>query len=179
MFQWAETTEWAPQAFTGGGGRTRAGRQRVCFQLQFDPARLDQYLEDHKAVWPEMQQALRSCGWHNYSLFYRPDGFAIGYFETDANFETACKRMDAQSVNRRWQSAMAKYTPAGLSPLVGAAELCHYFYLGTDVQDSSGAADLAGAVAAELKRPLTVALAVATFGLGAVCGLLVARGRTR
>ena len=72
---------WRPQPFTGAA-RTRTGRRRVAFQLQFEPSRLGEYLKDHEAVWPEMQQALVSCGWHNYSLFYRADGFAVGYFET-------------------------------------------------------------------------------------------------
>jgi L-rhamnose mutarotase len=112
---------WGPQTYTGGGGRTRAGLRRVCFQLQFEPSKLDEYLKDHEAIWPEMQRALVDCGWHNYSLFFRPDGFAIGYFETDVDFATACARMEAHEVNARWQSAMAKYTPAGLSPLEGAA----------------------------------------------------------
>ena len=66
-----------------------------------------------------MQQALVDCGWHNYSLFYRPDGFAVGYFETDASgFEEAGGRMEGYDVNAVWQEAMSKYTPA--NPLVHA-----------------------------------------------------------
>lgn len=30
-----------------------------------------------------MQQALVDCGWYDYSLFYRADGFAVGVFQTD------------------------------------------------------------------------------------------------
>jgi L-rhamnose mutarotase len=52
--------------------------RRVCFQMKFDSGDLDQYLLDHEAVWPEMQEALVRSGWHNYSLWYRKDGFAIG-----------------------------------------------------------------------------------------------------
>ena len=63
---------WSAQAFTGGGGTTRSGLNRVGFTLQFETADLPQYLKDHEEVWPEMQQALVDCGWHNYSLFYRP-----------------------------------------------------------------------------------------------------------
>ena len=118
-----------------------------------------------------MQQALVACGWHNYSLvppppplhkppkltyltpiflqFYRPDGFAVGYFETDASgFEEAGGRMDSFDVNTVWvraccsslcflrgslkggcsqQEAMSKYTPANTSPIDAAMELQHYF----------------------------------------------------
>ena len=56
---------------------------RYCFQLQVKPARVDEYRERHAAVWPEMLRALADTGWHNYSLFLRPDGLLIGYLETD------------------------------------------------------------------------------------------------
>lgn len=124
--------KWRPQAYTGGGGMTRSGLKRVGFTLQFETQNLDQYLKDHEAVWPEMQQALVDCGWHNYSLFYRQDGFAFGYFETDADFDTCCARMAETEVNGRWQDAMSKYTPANVRPDEAAGTMQHYFYLGTD-----------------------------------------------
>lgn len=127
------TSSWSPASYTGGGGTTVAGLRRCCFQMKFEPAELEQYLIDHETVWPEMQQALVDCGWHNYSLFYRPDGFAVGYFETDASgFEEAGARMDGYDVNTVWQEAMAKYTPANSSPIDAAQELTHYFYIGSD-----------------------------------------------
>ena len=153
---------WAPQTSTGPH-RTRAGLRRVCFTLQFDPARLDEYLDDHKTVWPEMQQALVSCGWHNYSLFCRRDGFAVGYFETDESFETACARMDALEVNQRWQVAMSKYTPKASSPIEGAGELSHYFYLGTDCEGGPGPASA--------PSPCATTLLAVLVGVG--CGIIL------
>ncbi|MGJ7908088.1 L-rhamnose mutarotase [Actinopolyspora sp. H202] len=55
---------------------------RVCFQLWIDPNRLDEYRSRHAAVWPEMLRELESSGRRNYSLFLRPDGLLIGYYET-------------------------------------------------------------------------------------------------
>ena len=52
------------------------------------PERLAEYKDRHREVWPEMQDALRETGWHNYSLFLRPDGLLIGYVETP-NFALA------------------------------------------------------------------------------------------
>ena len=132
----AAAASWSPQDYTGGGGTTATGLRRVGFTLQFDTANLDQYLKDHEAVWPEMQEALAASGWHNYSLFYRPDGLALGYFETETSgFEEAAANMDSLEVNERWQAAMAKYTPANTSPINAAMELQHYFYLGGDRPD--------------------------------------------
>ena len=47
---------------------------RYCFQLQVDPERLTEYVQRHRSVAPEMQDALRATGWRNYSLFLRSDG---------------------------------------------------------------------------------------------------------
>ncbi|MGC1211660.1 MAG: L-rhamnose mutarotase [Micromonospora sp.] len=35
---------------------------RVCFTLQVDPFRLEEYRARHAAVWPEMLAALRDAG---------------------------------------------------------------------------------------------------------------------
>lgn len=47
---------------------------RYCFCLQVRPDRKAEYAERHRAVWPEMRQALHDTGWRNYSLFLRDDG---------------------------------------------------------------------------------------------------------
>ena len=33
---------------------------------------LEEYVEHHKKVWPEMLGALRKHGWRNYSIFLKP-----------------------------------------------------------------------------------------------------------
>jgi L-rhamnose mutarotase len=81
---------------------------RVCFQLQVRPDRLEEYKERHRAVWPDMLRALRATGWHNYSLFLRPDGLLIGYVETPS-IEAAQAGMAATEVNSRWQAEMAEF----------------------------------------------------------------------
>ncbi len=81
---------------------------RVCFLLQVNKDRLAEYRVRHKAVWPEMQAALRETGWHNYSLFLRDDGLLIGYCETP-DFEKALAGMAAKEVNARWQAQMKDF----------------------------------------------------------------------
>ena len=82
--------------------------ERVCFRLQVDPARLDEYRQRHAAVWPDMLDALAASGWHNYSLFLDDDGLLIGYFETPS-LDAALAGMAATEVNRRWQEEMAEF----------------------------------------------------------------------
>lgn len=81
---------------------------RVCFLLKVRPDKVHEYKERHSKVWPEMLDALRQTGWHNYSLFLRPDGLIVGYLETD-DFEKCCAAMKSQPVNARWQAEMTTY----------------------------------------------------------------------
>lgn len=82
--------------------------QRVCFQLQVKPERIEEYKARHAQVWPEMLRALAAHGWHNYSLFLRADGLLIGYLETPS-LEEAQAGMAGTHVNARWQAEMAEF----------------------------------------------------------------------
>jgi L-rhamnose mutarotase len=86
--------------------------QRICFCLQVKPDRLEEYKARHRNVWPEMQEALRRAGWHNYSLFLRDDGLLVGYLETP-DFARARSEMSATEVNARWQAQMAEFFEGG------------------------------------------------------------------
>ena len=55
-----------------------------------------------------MLVALRETGWHNYSLFLRPDGLLVGYFETPS-LQAALDGMSRREVNERWQREMAPF----------------------------------------------------------------------
>ncbi len=81
---------------------------RVCFQLQVKPERIAEYTLRHAAVWPDMLAALKNTGWNNYSLFLRPDGLLIGYFET-ADLASAQAGMAKTEVNARWQAEMGEF----------------------------------------------------------------------
>jgi L-rhamnose mutarotase len=89
---------------------------RIGFRLQVDPARLDEYRAHHTAVWPEMLEALRRCGWHNYTLFLDDDGTLFGYFETDGTLHEAVAAMHNEPVNERWQQLMGPYFVTGDAP---------------------------------------------------------------
>ena len=82
---------------------------RVCFTLRVKPAALEEYKEHHRAVWPEMMEALTRTGWHNYSLFLGDDGLLIGYFETPGTFDEALAGMSSERVNGKWQELMAPF----------------------------------------------------------------------
>ena len=81
---------------------------RVCFLLKVRSERIEEYKRRHREVWPEMLEALGATGWHNYSLFLRPDGLLVGYLETP-DFEAARAGMQERAVNARWQAEMAPF----------------------------------------------------------------------
>ncbi|MGH8937590.1 MAG: L-rhamnose mutarotase [Acidimicrobiia bacterium] len=83
--------------------------KRIGFVLKVREELIDEYKRQHEAVWPEMLDALRRHGWHNYSLFMRPDGSLFGYFESPGTFDEARAGMASEEVNHRWQELMAPY----------------------------------------------------------------------
>ncbi len=103
---------------------------RVCFQLQVRPDRIDEYRARHAEVWPDMLRALAETGWHNYSLFLRPDGLLIGYVETPS-ITDAQAGMAATEVNARWQAEMAEFFEdlEGQAPDEGFLVLDEIFHL--------------------------------------------------
>jgi L-rhamnose mutarotase len=103
---------------------------RVCFQLQVKPDRMAEYRERHKAVWPEMLEALSATGWRNYSLFLAPNGMLIGYLETD-DFQAALRGMEETDVNARWQAEMGEFFEdlEGRRPDEGLLVLDEVFHL--------------------------------------------------
>jgi L-rhamnose mutarotase len=103
---------------------------RYCFELQVKPDRIDEYVERHRAVWPDMLRALADSGWRNYSLFLRGDGLLIGYVEAD-DLAAARAAMDRTEVNARWQAEMAEFFVDldGAPPDQGFALLEEVFHL--------------------------------------------------
>jgi len=104
---------------------------RISFVLKVRADMLDEYREAHQAVWPEMQDALRRHGWHNYTLFVRNDGTLFGYFETPGSLQDALDGMASEEVNQRWQDAMARFFEgAGDHADTMMEELDEVFHLG-------------------------------------------------
>lgn len=105
--------------------------QRVGFRLQLNEALVDEYVEHHTKVWPEMLAALTETGWHNYSIFLdRSDATLFGYFETP-DLEAAQKGMESKEINEKWQAFMAPYFKSldGKRPDEGFVILEPIFYL--------------------------------------------------
>ena len=105
--------------------------KRVGFLLKVKVDKLEEYKQRHKAVWPEMLEALRRAGWHNYSIFAREDGLLFGYFETPDSFQAALDGMSHEDINAKWQDFMAPYIEnlSGAHADESMIELAEVFHL--------------------------------------------------
>ena len=105
--------------------------KRVGLLLKVKQERIEEYKARHQEVWPEMQEALRRAGWHNYSLFMREDGLLFGYVEVDDSLAQAQGRMEHEEANERWQTYMDGFfeVPPGLHADQAFQELEEVFHL--------------------------------------------------
>lgn len=88
--------------------------QRIAFRLRVKPDRLDEYLDIHRNVWPEMLAALHDAGYRNYSIF--ADGNELfGYLECD-DWNAAQQALSTSDANRRWQAWMSEYLETPVDP---------------------------------------------------------------
>jgi L-rhamnose mutarotase len=102
---------------------------RICFQLQVKPELLDEYLERHTPVWPEMLAEIAAAGRRNYSLFLGEAGRLIGYYETDDD-AAAQAHLAASPIAARWETEMGRFF-TGLDGRAdqGATSLTEIFHL--------------------------------------------------
>ena len=104
--------------------------KRIGFLLKVKQEKIEEYKKIHANVWPDMLEALRRCGWHNYSLFMRDDGTLFGYFETPHDLQTAIEAMNNEEINTKWQEMMAPFfeSPNGARADEILIELEEVFY---------------------------------------------------
>lgn len=105
--------------------------KRVGFILKVKQEKIPEYKKHHEAVWPEMQEALRRTGWHNYTLFIRDDGLVFGYFEAAESLQASLDAIASEPINLKWQEFMAPYFEAlgGSRPDETMIELQEYFHV--------------------------------------------------
>lgn len=109
---------------------------RVCFVSKVRPDRLDEYRARHAAVWPEMLEALRDCGWRDYHLFLAPDGLLVGFVDVD-DYDAAQAAMAQTGVNARWQAEMGEFFVADdTAPDEGMVRLEQVFHLESQLAEA-------------------------------------------
>jgi L-rhamnose mutarotase len=102
---------------------------RVCFRLQLKPERAGEYVQRHRAVDPDMLDAIRDAGRRNYSIFLGDDGLLIGYYETD-DVAASTAALAADPRTETWEAGSAGFfTDLEGRPDTGATGLVEVFHL--------------------------------------------------
>ena len=105
--------------------------ERIGFEMKIKPELVEEYKRRHDDIWPEMSDALRRTGWHNYTIFFRPDGTLFGYVEVEESFQASLDGMAKEEVNQRWQDEMSPFfqLPEGARPDQNMIEWREVFHL--------------------------------------------------
>jgi L-rhamnose mutarotase len=94
--------------------------QRVAFVMRVRAGQEEEYRRRHRAVWPEMLDALKRAGCANYSIFLRGrDLFA--YLEV-ADLDRMRRELAASEASRRWEAHMAPIMERAILPETGFHE---------------------------------------------------------
>jgi L-rhamnose mutarotase len=92
---------------TRAAGRP-APTERVCFELRVRPELLDEYVARHRSVPPAMLREIAASGRRNYTIFLRPDGLLVGYFETD-DLAASEAYLAGSAVAAAWERESARF----------------------------------------------------------------------
>jgi L-rhamnose mutarotase len=80
--------------------------ERLCFLIELNPGKEEQYDRVHREMFPEMHDALVEAGYTNYTIF-RLKSTVSGYAECVPDVATVLERMAAHPVSKRWSEALA------------------------------------------------------------------------
>jgi L-rhamnose mutarotase len=97
--------------------------ERVGFTMRLLPGAEAEYRRRHAAVWPEMLDALRAAGAHDYTIFLDGDRL-FAYLLVD-DFDAFRTAMAATAVNDRWQADMAALIDPLSDPATGFHRRLH------------------------------------------------------
>ena len=65
--------------------------------------KVEEYKRLHAAVWPEVLEALRRNGVHNFTIFLKePENLLFGVFDHHGDYAEAARRIDADPATQRW-----------------------------------------------------------------------------
>jgi L-rhamnose mutarotase len=101
---------------------------RKAFRMSVRPGMDDEYQRRHNPIWQELQDALRSHGVCNYSIFLDPaDGSLFGYVELED--EARWEAIARTEVCRRWWRFMREVMPANPDDSPVSVALREVFHL--------------------------------------------------
>jgi L-rhamnose mutarotase len=96
----------APKGRFSGPHKNEPRMETIAFRMVLNPGMRDEYARRHRELWPELAQALREAGVHDYSIFLDEATnhlFAVLKREPGHTMD----RLPQLAVMRRWWDYMA------------------------------------------------------------------------
>jgi L-rhamnose mutarotase len=101
---------------------------RISFSLQLPGSNVAEYRRRHDELWPELRDAIRAQGGHNYSIFALPDvDRVVGYLEVD-DLERWNSGGESE-ITRAWWNFMADIMPTNRDHSPIQAPITEVFHL--------------------------------------------------
>ena len=103
---------------------------RKAFLMEVKPGKIDEYEKSHNPIWPELHQAMKAHGIHNYSIFYHAKTNQLfGYVEIED--EEKLKKMAKNEVCKKWWLYMTNFLVADRkdAPKAKEEEMREVFYM--------------------------------------------------
>ena len=95
--------------------------ERYAWKATVLPGKLDEYIERHDNIWPEMKEVLAAAGIRNYTI-WNVGNELFGYYECDS-VEFAAKVQAESPVVDRWNEYMKDVMVMEMDPVTGAQPL--------------------------------------------------------
>ena len=83
----------------------KASLTRTMFRKKLDPTKVDEYIDRHINIWPEMLDAIHQEGVKNFSIFIEGDE-CIGYLEHENIIEHNKRGETPTQLSIDWESSM-------------------------------------------------------------------------
>ena len=106
--------------------------RHVGMTVRLKPELLDEYVQHHRAVWPEVKSALRKVGIGNLSLFLQGEMlFMYMEYRGEGPYEDAMAKYITLPRVAEWEELMKKYkvVPEDGSAETGFSEMREIFHL--------------------------------------------------
>ena len=101
--------------------------ERYAWKAVVLPGKLDEYIERHANIWPEMKEVLKQAGIRNYTIWNVGDEL-FGYYECDSVRTTAQVQAESAVVDR-WNEYMKDVMKMEMDPVTGAQPLMRQVFL--------------------------------------------------
>ena len=101
--------------------------ERYAWKATVLPGKLEEYIQRHDNIWPEMKEVLAAAGIRNYTI-WNVGNELFGYYECDS-IEYAAKVQADSPVVDKWNEYMKDVMVMEMDPVTGAQPLMKQVFL--------------------------------------------------